>query len=47
MCKLNEGEQAYINIIELAIDMNLKVTQEDYKRYDELIERREQNESCL
>lgn len=34
---LNELEQAFINIIELAIDYNLQVPEEDYILYTELI----------
>lgn len=39
---LTPFEETYINIIELAIDMSLKVTDKDYKMYKELIERRKQ-----
>lgn len=43
--ELNEGERAFINIIELALDMNLKVTKKDYEEYIRLIEKRKRLET--
>ena len=38
MKKYTEEEQAFINGTEFAIDWNLPIPDEDYKRYIELIE---------
>ena len=38
--KLTEEEQGFIDAVELALDWNLPVSDEDYKRYEEIIKRR-------
>lgn len=38
--KLTSDEQGLIDVVELALDWNLPVSDEDYKKYEELIKRR-------